>query len=303
MTFTPTPKAHIDLQPGFNFVGDNDTFSPGWTEADFNAAGGTIVDAGGAYYEISVGGEYFGVEHFGDINAALVWDTPTVEFHNDPAAVAAAIATQEAQGVQDFTSHAQQQLDALNAPSSFGFSTIQNVGMIEAKPNKPGIQAIGQYLTAQGRPVIDRPQATDDAITGTSAPAAGPAATINASQGASSFYFGHADAEQAMADGFSSDEIVDFMNNNLDLLHYNNSAGKGGLYDQFSGNRVTILEGASEDFFGHEDMEANLGAGVTYTEMQTFLDAHSYTLRGNNQMGGGGVYDTIATMAATETII
>ena len=79
---------------------------------------------------------------------------------------------------------------------------------------------------------------------------------ISSAYGASTQYFGHADYEAALRQGYTPNEVLAYLERNQSLLQGNNQKGRGGLYDQ-------IREQVSAAFYAQQ------GAGSTGTSTST----------------------------------
>ena len=58
----------------------------------------------------------------------------------------------------------------------------------------------------------------------------------------------------------------------------------------------------SEDYFGHEDYEANKRKGFSNKEIKDFLTRNPHLLRGDNRIGKGNLYDKIGSGGAWGTL-
>lgn len=75
---------------------------------------------------------------------------------------------------------------------------------------------------------------------------------ISSAYGVSTKYFGHADYEAALRQGYTPNEVLAYLERNQSLLQGNNQKGRGGLYDQ-------IREQVSAAFYAQQ------GTGSTST--------------------------------------
>jgi hypothetical protein len=148
------------------------------------------------------------------------------------------------------------------------------------------------------------------------APAKDTRPGISVAFGASPEYFGHEDYFRNLEAGYSPTELREYVSANRNLLRGENVPGAGGLYDQimrggvptmgFSGdayrqqqqmNKISTSAGQSADYFGHKDLEAARGQGVSDADIKKFLDQNISKLQGVNVPGGGGVYDIVSGKA------
>ena len=161
-------------------------------------------------------------------------------------------------------------------------------------------------------------------------PAPEPPAPVQISSkwGADPAYFGHEDYFRNIEAGATPSQIMDFLNENINLLRMGNVPGGGGLYDQLlagsvptlgssgrevveqqqaaqpsppsqiasapSGPSFSTQYGASSEFLGHKDVEAAKAGGMTNEQIAQVLKANVGKLRMGNLPGGGGLYDEYA---------
>jgi hypothetical protein len=127
----------------------------------------------------------------------------------------------------------------------------QNVGLLSAG-NRPGMGGLyDEIMSGKVRTNWEQPAAAaaPDVASGAAAAqianqyaaanpapqAPGPVTTqgrVSSGAGASASAFGHADVAAARARGASTQEILNYVNANQNLLRGKNVAGGGGLYDQ-----------------------------------------------------------------------
>jgi len=141
--------------------------------------------------------------------------------------------------------------------------------------------------------------------------------------------FGHQDYLKATEQGFTSDEIQEYLRANPNMLSAGNVPGKvGGLFEEIvrgdvdpnkaitrqqSLNRqaaerssddfisstdygktgINPLFGQSKDYFGDEDYFAAIKSGYSDDDVRSYLQGNKGQLRGVNAPGGGGLYDKL----------
>ena len=160
------------------------------------------------------------------------------------------------------------------------------------------------------------------------APPAPEPVQISSKWGADPAYFGHEDYFRNIEAGATPSQIMDFLDENINLLRMGNVPGGGGLYDQLKAGNVPTLGssgrevveqqqaaqpsppsqtasapsgpsfstqyGASSEFLGHKDVEAAKAGGMTNEQIAQVLKANVGKLRMGNLPGGGGLYDEYA---------
>ena len=136
-------------------------------------------------------------------------------------------------------------------------------------------------------------------------------------------HFGGEDLTAARLQGYSDQEIKDYLDTNPSLLREQNVKGGGGLYDNLvkSLSSATVAKAATEPakesvqasqqteakpkqistgfgqdttYFGHADLEEARKQGFTDKDIKDFLDSNIQgLLREGNIPGKGGVYDML----------
>jgi len=156
-------------------------------------------------------------------------------------------------------------------------------------------------------------------------------AGISTAYGIDPSYFGGEDLIAARKQGFSDQQIKDYLDRNPSLLREQNVKGGGGLYDELvksltptppvapvqekprfdnpdqtqefvkapeptqqKPREISTSYGIDPTYFGGEDLTAARNQGFSDAEIKAFLDKNiTGLLRQGNLPGGGGVYDQL----------
>lgn len=106
----------------------------------------------------------------------------------------------------------------------------QNINLLRGQ-NVPGAGGLYDQLTSNNVPTLG---STGSSYYQQQQPAQKPAPSYSISAGASSEYLGHADVEQAKAQGASNQDIARWIATNTSKLRGRNVPGAGGLYDEYA---------------------------------------------------------------------
>ena len=100
-------------------------------------------------------------------------------------------------------------------------------------------------------------------------------------------YFGKADFIASRNKGFSNEEILAYLDENVGSLRGLNVPGNtAGLYEKIAGRgQVSNIWGGSA--FGHADLDNNRSRGWTDQEIRSYLDSNPDQLQSHNRPGGG----------------
>ena len=122
--------------------------------------------------------------------------------------------------------------------------------------------------------------------------------------------FGHQDYFKALEAGYKPGEIQSYLESNPQMLAESNLPGMaGGLYSEIVAGSVdpskafkrlpetATVAGQSPDYFGHEDLYSMRSQGFSDKDILGYLNQNPSLLRGQNVVGGGGLYDELTGAA------